>query len=461
MIDSFLPETPEDFTGMRATVMGLGAFGGGLGAARFLLERGAHVRITDVSGAEKLAQPLSQLRPFIESGAATLRLGGHDTADFTDADMIVVNPAVPKPWNNPYLQAAENAGVPITTEIGLLLDRLPDRSRIAAVTGTAGKSTTTALIAHILRTCGREVVVGGNIGGSLLEKVEEIRASRPFVVLELSSFMLHWINRPEGGWAPKVAVVTNLSDNHLDWHSDLAHYAGSKQRMLAHQQPGDAAVLGATVADWPTAPGVKRVLVGPGARLGGMLLPGEHNALNGAMAVQACLQLDPTLQRPQAEDAGRGFGGLAHRLQHLASVRGVTFINDSKSTTPEAARLAVASLPCGQGRIHLIAGGYDKKSDLSSLGAMGPGLAGLYTIGVTGPAIAAAAGGSAVQCGTLAEAFAAAVNRAKEGEAVLLSPGCASWDQFENFEKRGEAFADLVRAFAASCGAPLSAEATP
>ncbi|MFG0275264.1 MAG: hypothetical protein ACF8QF_09420, partial [Phycisphaerales bacterium] len=170
---------PDDLSGTRVTLMGLGRFGGGLGAARWLVSQGADVRITDMAGEEALAGPLEQLRDLIDAGAVSLRLGGHNVADFTDTDLVVANPAVPKPWENRFLRAAEAAGVKITTEIRLLVERLPSRDRTIGVTGTAGKSTTTAMIAHILKKSLPErepdarVWLGGNIGGSRLASLDE------------------------------------------------------------------------------------------------------------------------------------------------------------------------------------------------------------------------------------------------------------------------------------------------
>lgn len=426
--------------GKRVTVMGLGRFGGGLGVAKWLHARGARVLVTDMASADGLAQPLAELPEGIET-----RLGAHQESDFTSADLVVASPAVAKPWNNPYLNAATDAGVPITTEIGLAIDRLPDRTRVIGVTGTAGKSTTSAMSARALEAAGVRVHLGGNIGGSLLEA--EIR-STDFVILELSSFMLHWL----GGrhWSPGTALVTNIAPNHLDWHETLEHYEQSKRHIAAHQQPGDLLLTDR----WPELATATRVR--PIDDLPTLALPGAHNRDNAAMALAAASATldrhDIAHHRNALADAIASFPGLPHRIQLVAAHAGVCFYNDSKCTTPEAVALAVEALAdrTPSARIHLIAGGADKGVDLAPIASLARSIGSLHTIGATGPRICELAGGKAAHHGTLEAAFEAAVGEASERHAILLSPGCASWDQFTNYEARGALFVDLVHRWIAA-----------
>lgn len=440
-----------EMNGKRVTVMGLGRFGGGVGVTRWLAARGAEVLVTDASPAESLKDSLQALEDLIRTDAVRTRLGEHNVSDFTSCDVLVVNPAVPKPWENRFVRSAHAAGAAITTEIGLLAERLP-ADRVIGVTGAAGKSTTSALIHAGLTGAGAHSLLGGNIGGSLLLDLDTLTPST-WVVLELSSFMLYWLSDPgvskadfgTGAWSPHISVVTSFAPNHLDWHETLDHYALCKQAVLRRQRPGDSAILGPRVPNWPTNAGVTRREISCG--LSGMAIPGTHNACNGALALAACAAaLGDSAEA--CREGIRRFAGLPHRLQFVCAARGVRCFNDSKATTPDAALLALDAL--APAPIHLIAGGYDKGLDLTPIARRAQGLAGLYTIGATGDALAAAAlthapGARVQRAGTLPAAVQTALDAANPGDALLLSPGCASWDQFENYEKRGEAFIRLVR----------------
>ncbi len=445
--------------------MGLGRFGGGSGVARWLAGQGASVLVTDTKAAADLAEPVAELADLVAAGSVSLRLGEHREEDFVKTDLVIANPAVPHPWDDCYLTLAAEAGVPINTEIGLLLERLPNPANTIGITGTVGKSTTTAMIAHGLMHTddGSGVALGGNIGVSLLGRLDAQAAdpitARTTVVLELSSFMLYWIGRAQK-WSPRIAVVTNIGDNHTDWHCTFDHYVQSKKQLLAHLPAaahGGVAVLGKSVANWAglaTARSARVVLTDDQPFPGRLALPGRHNAVNAQQALVACAAYRPAVDPSQLAEAIANFPGLEHRLQLVRDVRGVRFFNDSKCTTPDACLTAIDALRDeGTGsiaHIHLIAGGYDKHSDLSAVMALAPQLAGLYCIGATGPGLATAEAsdgthhGHVELCHTLENAVAAATGRAKRGDVVLLSPACASWGQFANYEFRGRRFVELA-----------------
>ncbi len=443
--------------GKRITVMGLGRFGGGIGVTRFLAGQGAKVLVTDQETPENLAASVAKIADLADAGQVELRLGEHRLADFEAADLVVASPAV-KP-DSAFLAAAHKAGVPVTSEIRLLASRLPNCRRIIAITGSAGKSTTTALVGHALeKLCAgspAHVWVGGNIGGSLLERVADVTA-QDWVVLELSSFMLEGLR--EDRFAPGIAVVTNFAPNHLDWHPTLADYGAAKKAIFQAQQPGDTLFLGPGLDDWiaQVPAGVKigrpvhdaAVWAAWEAALPAgttFRLPGLHNRQNARVAVAVG---EAAGFAPQAFFAACcGFGGLPHRLQFVAEKRGVAWYNDSKSTTPEATCLAVDAFPAGS--VHVVVGGKDKGSDLAAMAAhLAHKARTVYTVGAMGDQVAqqvgARGGCQVVRCGTVANAVLEVAARAKAGEVGVLSPAFASWDQFPNYEARGECFIQAV-----------------
>lgn len=434
----------------RVTVMGLGRFGGGVGVTRWLSASEARVLITDTAPADQLVDSVRDIIDLITDGRVVPRLGQHNLADFTDTDLVIANPAVPKPWANQYLLAAEKAGVPITTEIGLLIERLPAREQVIAITGSVGKSTTTAMVANAIAATGNPVVLGGNIGGTLLHDLEDITPDT-HVILELSSAMLYWLGRTLK-WSPGIAVCTNLAANHMDWHETLEHYESSKRQILRHQTSSDTAILSPGVAHWKSDTPARIVIAADPPRDMRLAIPGSHNRINAAMALAACIAAAPDVAPAEFLARLQTFPGLPHRLQLAQQHNGRRFYNDSKCTTPEALTQALNALsedtPGDTSRIHLIAGGYDKKVSLSPVAALAPRLAGLYCIGKTGPAIFAEAhplAPSRVFSGTtLDDAVQAAIPRMKPGDSLLLSPACASWDQYPNYEHRGQHFIDLV-----------------
>jgi len=429
-----------DLAGQRVVVMGLGRFGGGVGVTRWLHGQGARVTVTDLADADDLAESLAHL----DGLDVALRLGGHDDVDLDACDLLVVNPAVP--LEAPLLQAARRRGVAMTTEINLFLQRC--RARVVGITGSVGKSTAAAMTADLLATRYR-THLGGNIGRSLLaELADGSIGPDDVVVLELSSFQLDWT--PAVAISPSVALVTNLVPNHLDRHGTLEAYGAAKKNIFRFQAPDGTLLLpagDATLAAWADeAPGRVRMF-GDDARFN-LRVPGEHNQRNA----QAAWAIGQVLEvaRQDAETALAAFEGLPNRLALVAERDGVRYYDDSKATTPDGALVALNSFDAG--RIVAIVGGYDKKISLDGLadalavrckaviatGATGPRLAALVERRRTGrtPVVVAAP--------DFDDAVRAACRAAAAGDVVLLSPACASYDQFANYIARGQRFAQVI-----------------
>ncbi|HPD13862.1 MAG TPA: UDP-N-acetylmuramoyl-L-alanine--D-glutamate ligase [Planctomycetota bacterium] len=452
-----------DLAGKRVTVMGIGLFGGGVGVARFLAQQGARVTATDVKDAAALADSIAKL----DGLPITYHLGGHVDADFTDANLVVVNPAVPD--DSPFLAKAREAGVPLETEINLFFKLCP--AKIVGVTGSNGKSTAASLAAHLLEAGPRRAWLGGNIGRSLLEELDAIGPD-DLVVLELSSFQLERLEWT--GLSPAVSVVLNLRPNHLDRHHTMANYARAKQPILLHQREGDAALLNAdcpVVSTWTALGGGGKFLfstrgpVARGAWLEGeqalwrdggppcplfrradLVLRGDHNVGNALAAAGAAVLCGVPLEAIGPRMAA--FRGLEHRLEFVRSLGGVAYYNDSKATTPEA---AIAGVEAFDEPVVLIAGGYDKHLPFDEFGrAICRRAKAAVLIGATAGKIAEAiAAHGQVPTRQAGRDFAAAVRAARDlaapGDVVLLSPACASYDMFENYEQRGAIFKRLVR----------------
>lgn len=450
---------------MKVTIFGLGLFGGGAGAARYFAERGHQVSVTDMKSAEQLAPAIRELAGL----PVRYFLGTHPEALFKSADLVVVNPAV-KP-NAPQLWQAQTAGVRLTTEINLVLELA--RAPVAGVTGSNGKSTVAAMLAAIVRKSGRPALLGGNLGGSLLREVEGYPADG-VIVLELSSFQLarlEWIKR-----SPHLAVVTNITPNHLDWHPDFGDYARAKERIARFQTSRDFLVLNADCpacggwADWAEARlarfSVKSRPAGPAAWLDGdrltvewagaarevmtsaeLPLVGAHNRANALAAALAAAQLG--VSTDFARRALLEFRGLPHRLELVGEKNCVRFYNDSIATTPESAIAALESFDCP---VALVAGGSDKGVDYAAFGRVAARRAAL--VALSGPTARKireaieAAGPRAdlriVDAANFDEAVRLAAEVAKPGWTVLLSPASASFNEFPNFERRGERFRELV-----------------
>ena len=452
------------YAGKRVTVMGLGLFGGGAGAARFFVKEGARVTVTDTKTAKELEPSLEALAGL----PVELHLGGHEEGDFREADLVVANPAVK--LDSPYLEQARDAGAEVKTEVSVFAELCP--ARIVGVTGSNGKSTTTALAGALIKSSGIRTWVGGNIGGSLLEHLDEMGPD-DVAVLELSSFQLPYLG--EIGKSPHVGVLTNLSPNHLDRHGTMEAYAEAKSHIFRRQGAGDFAVLNRVLEEWDWWKGLTKgevlgfglepdlgdggyvegeelwLRVGGGvksfARAGEMKLVGEHNMENALAA--ACAAWAVGADPGGFADALREFEPLEHRLELVRSLDGVDYYNDSIATTPESAIAALRSFP-GR-RVVLIAGGYDKGLEFSALAEeIAERASAVITLGATAEklerAIAAAPGASLEvwREGDLQSAVCAAREVAREGSVVLLSPACASYDMFQNFAERGRMFREAV-----------------
>jgi UDP-N-acetylmuramoylalanine--D-glutamate ligase len=427
----------------RVTVMGLGRFGGGIAVAQWLVSQRARVLVTDKDPAEKLAGSVAQLAGL----PLDYRLGEHREADFTGADLVVASPAVPP--NNPYLVAARSAGVPITTEIRLFVERCPAR-RICAVTGTKGKSTTTAMLETMLRRRFR-THLGGNIGRSLLADLPKIKPD-DVVVLELSSFMLEHLRAIK--WSPHVGLITMLAQDHLEWHGSLDAYLDAKRVVFAFQKADDFAVVNAACARSAelarSSAGTVKTFGPESAPPFALNIPGVHNQVNaqGAFAAASCLGVT----WDEAQAALADFRALPHRLQLVHERDGVRFYNDSIATIPEAAVAALDSFP--PDTVLQIVGGRLKDHPIDVMCAvLAKRAKAVMCIGERGPEIAekvrTASGALPVKahdCGDLATAVTLAKSLATPGDIVLLSTGCKSYDRFVNFEERGDAFTKLARA---------------
>jgi UDP-N-acetylmuramoylalanine--D-glutamate ligase len=443
--------TPPALKGASVAVLGYGK--SGRAAAGLLGRLGARVRVSDSSPLEKIGVVAAE----IPGGARWI--GGEDLSVLDGCDVVVPSPGVPP--RNPILAAALGRGIPILTE--LELGWLCTSAPCVAITGTNGKTTTTELAGAIARRAGLRAVVAGNVGTPLAAFAND---DPELLVLEVSSFQLQFCT----AFRPEVGVMLNLTEDHFDWHADFDEYAAAKRSMFERQTPDDAACLCSSDAEvmrrFRGLPGQLHTFQetprpGPGAfihegwvvlrtrfgeervfPLSEWALPGAHNREN---LLGACLAMRLAGVQPAAiADACRAFRGLPHRMEPVATHRGVTWVDDSKATNPgsleKALDPAVPTL--------LIAGGVTKGVDFRPLApAVKRGARVVYAIGEGAADIEAAWKDATrvVRAGTLEEAVRLAAAEARSGERVLLSPACASFDQFRNYAHRGERFQDLVR----------------
>jgi len=432
----------------------LGAGKTGRSVAAFLAGRGTQVRL-----AERAATVLE--RPVDIPGVET-RVGD-DAADLLDGvDLVVPSPGVAA--SHPTLRRAVARGVAVVSEIELAAHFLS--CPVLAVTGTNGKSTTTTLLGAMVREAGKRVFVGGNLGTPLIDACADA-STWDAVVVEVSSFQLEWVHR----FRPAVAVFLNLTPDHLDRYRDLDEYGAAKARMFAAQQPGDVAVLNRDDAwVWEQRRNTRAAVLSFGREpvefgmfadadgltfwgpsptahrfdLGRVQLTGAHNRENMmAAASAAAIWGVPTAAIQRALERTRG---LPHRLELVREVDGVRFYDDSKGTNVGAMEKSLASFDHD---VILLAGGYDKGGDFRGLGPiLAPRVKHVVLFGAAGPTIAAQlpAGVSRTVTPTLTAAVAAAATRATAGDTVLLSPGCASFDEFTDYTARGRKFRALVEA---------------
>ncbi|HEX4022912.1 MAG TPA: UDP-N-acetylmuramoyl-L-alanine--D-glutamate ligase [Acidobacteriaceae bacterium] len=448
-----------ELKGKRVLVVGLGK--SGLAAALFLRKRGAQVTVSDVRSAEALAKEI----PTLLDAGIMVEAGGHGLLTFRRQDLIVMSPGVSP--DTPELKQVGSFGLPILGELELATRFL--QGPILAITGSNGKTTTTTLVGEILRAGGNPALVGGNIGVPVISLVE-LSQPEGWNVLEVSSFQLETIIN----FHPRIAVLLNITPDHLDRHGSMENYVAAKERIFANQMAGDWLVLNAedehaqhaaararSQVFWFSAKRAVRqgafvyqdavvfraseqAAVEPVLPLTEIPLKGAHNVENVLAAV--CATRLAGVPAETIRSAIANFRAVEHRMEFVASVHGVDYYNDSKATNVDAAAKAIASFAGG---IHLILGGKDKQSDYSLLKPLlVERVRAVYTIGAAAEKIVQQIAGTVPihDCGTLEHAVETATAHAKAGEVVLLAPACSSFDQFENYEHRGRVFKQRVLA---------------
>jgi UDP-N-acetylmuramoylalanine--D-glutamate ligase len=460
----------QGLEGARVAVLGLGR--SGLSTARALAAGGAKPLCWDDNPAA---------RARAEAEGLTCR-DLHEAGVFDKVARLIVSPGIPHlyPAPNPVIAAAQEAGVPVDNDIGLFFqsfatlawDNYDQAPRVVAVTGSNGKSTTSALIHHIMTQVGRPCQLAGNIGRGVLDLDPAIDGE--IVVLELSSYQTELAR----ALTPDIAVFTNLSPDHLDRHGGMGGYFAAKRRLFAEGGP-DRAVIGVDEAEGrflagqlAEGPGddrvirisVERKLTTPGwhvwARKGFLSeyrrgkqvgsidlraiagLPGAHNHQNACAAYAACRAIG--LAPKVIEAAFHSFGGLPHRSQTVAEVDGVRYVNDSKATNVDSAAKALQAFS----NIRWICGGLEKEGGLSALSQATGGVRKAYVIGREAAQFAMQLQVEAEICGTMERAVARAAEDAEAGDVVLLAPAAASFDQYDSFERRGEDFVAQVQKLA-------------
>jgi UDP-N-acetylmuramoylalanine--D-glutamate ligase len=445
--------------------MGLGTRGGGSGVARYLAELGSMVTVTDLRHAVDLREQVCQL----DGLGIRFALGGHDPDDFAAADVVVRNPGVRK--DDRFLQIAREAGATVEMEMSIFLRACP--APVIGITGTKGKTSTSALCGEMLHAFRADTVMAGNMGVSAVGQLAKITLDTP-VVLELSSWQLEGMD--ERGIGPEVAVITNIAADHLDTYADFADYAETKRSIGRHLGSDDVLILNADDTEVARAAKTSQAEVlwfgvgpmpGPGIRVDGQCLAssvpgregmielsasdhyrGEHQRRNAAAAAVAALRRGASLE--QVAIGLQRFRGVPNRMELVATIEGVEFVNDTAATAPVA---AIASLRSLEGRrIHLIGGGADKRLPLDELAEAISGLAASAVLldGSATPMLRdLIEANGRLQVGEIACDMVSAVKRAtgeaNRGDIVLLSPGCASFGLFRDEFDRGDQFREAVR----------------
>ena len=449
----------------RVLVVGLGK--SGIAAARFLRARGARVTVSDSRSAAALAHEI----PALMDAGIMVEAGGHGLLTFRRQDLIVVSPGVP--LDTPEVKQVLALGMPVIGELELASRFLA--GQVIAITGSNGKTTTTTLVGELLQRAGLPTLVGGNIGLPVIDLVAESGAET-WSVLEVSSFQLETIEE----FRPRIAVVLNITPDHLDRHGSFERYAAAKARITERQDAEDFLVLnaedkaaqmvaakvgpqGRTRAQifwfsprravkqgafvhgesilWQASEGAKAEPVMPVSEI---QLRGAHNVENVLAAVAIARLAGISAEVIRAGVAQ--FRAVEHRLELVRTWHEVAFYNDSKATNVDAAMKAIASFPGG---VHLILGGKDKDSDYTQMRELlCERVRVVYTIGTAAEKIRRALDGVVKMVGaeTLDRAVSEAAKAAVPGDVVLLAPACSSFDQFENYEHRGRAFRELVLA---------------
>lgn len=424
------------WAGKRFAVLGLAR--SGAATVRALLAGGAEVLAWDDDHAKCRA-----VTAAAKSALSVDRLFLDDFTDWTEFELdgLVLSPGVP--LNRlPLAEVARACGVPIIGDIELFAQARADlpAHKVVGITGTNGKSTTTALIHHILEQAGIPARMGGNIGLPILAQ-DPLPAGGVYV-LELSSYQIDLTTSLDCD----VAVLLNITPDHLDRYAGFDAYAASKARLFAMQSPGHAAIIGtgdaASTAIADTVPHATRIAVPADAPAYGPALAGPHNAQNALAAIAVCEALGLSADTVRA--GLRSYRALPHRMAHVADVAGVAYVDDSKATNPDSTAPALNAF----GRIHWIVGGLAKSDDLD---ACRPGFGNVvhaYTIGTAAERFAELLKPDlpVTIANTLDEAVKLAATAAQPGDTVLLSPACASFDQYSDFEARGRAFAAAVGA---------------